>query len=366
MSESNPFPLPVQVEGITANWITTALRTRTPGVTIRACEVVDTVFSTCSKIRLRLDRDEAAVAAGIPELVIVKGGFEEHGRRYHQMHEREVRGYRDVYPHVPLPHPACFFAEYDEQEKQGIIIMEDLVAKGVEFCHATRPQTHEQVARRLGYLARFHAATWASPELEPGGRWADLPGFFPVMQHFFDEKSSPENWARFMAAPRGVATSRYFQNRDWLVDSWERMMAYAAGLPHCVLHGDIHLGNLYIEQDGTPGFLDTLASRGPGMLEVAYHISGSLDVADRPKWEGALVRHYLDELERAGAPAPDFDEAMKQYAVFLLYGYFIWITTESHYQAEAVNTVNAMRSTMAMLDHDTAGRIGQISVQVQL
>lgn len=353
----SPFPLPIKVENITSDWLTAALRSRAPGITIRDCEVIDTVFSTCSKIRLRLDRDEAAIAAGIPELIIVKGGFEEHGRRYHQMHEREVRGYRDVYPHVPLPHPACFFAEYDDQVKQGIIIMEDLVAKGVEFCHATRPQTHEQVALRLGYLARFHAATWASAELTDGGRWAGLPGFFPVMQHFFDEKSSPGNWARFMAAPRGVASSRHFQDREWLVASWDRMTDYAAALPHCILHGDIHLGNLYIEPDGTPGFLDTLASRGPGMLEVAYHISGSLDVADRPKWEGALVRHYLDELQRAGTPAPKYDEAMAQYAVFLLYGYFIWITTESHYQAEAVNTVNAMRSTMAMLDHDTAGRI---------
>ncbi|KHK91545.1 phosphotransferase [Novosphingobium malaysiense] len=360
MTEASPFPLPVTVDGVTAGWLTTALRTRTPGVTIRSCEVVDTVFSTCSKIRLKLDRDEAAVAAGIPELIIVKGGFEEHGRRYHQMHEREVRGYRDVYPHVPLPHPDCYFAEYDDREKQGIIIMEDLVAKGVEFCHATRPQTHEQIARRLGYLARFHAATWASPEIGPGGRWGDLPEFFAIMQDFFDEKSSPENWARFMAAPRGVATSRLFQEREWLVDSWARMKAYAGELPHCVLHGDIHLGNLYIEPDGTPGFLDTLASRGPGMLEVAYHISGSLDVADRPKWEGALVRHYLDELERAGAPAPGFDEAMQQYAVLLLYGYFIWITTESHYQAEAVNTVNAMRTTMAMLDHDTAGVLARL------
>lgn len=360
MPSSGPFPLPVRVEDITAQWLTSALRTRAPGVTILSCEVVDTVFSTCSKIRLQLHRDEAAVAAGIPELVIVKGGFEEHGRRYHQMHEREVRGYRDVYPYVPLPHPTCFFAEYDAGEKQGIIIMEDLVAKGVQFCHATKPQTHEQVARRLGYLARFHAATWASPEIEAGGRWGDLSDFFAVMQDFFDEKSSPENWARFMAAPRGVASSRHFQDREWLRNAWVKMVAYARKLPHCVLHGDVHLGNLYIEPDGTPGFLDTLASRGPGMLEVSYHISGSLDVADRPKWEGALVRHYLDELQRAGAPAPGFDEAMHEYAVFLLYGYFIWITTESHYQAEAVNTVNAMRSTMAMLDHDTAVHIAHL------
>jgi hypothetical protein len=44
---------------------------------------------------------------------------------------------------------------------------------------------------------------------------------------------------------------------------------------------------------------------------------------------------------------------MRQYGILLLYGYFIWITTESHYQPEAVNTANAARVSAAMIDHDT-------------
>jgi hypothetical protein len=360
MPTDDYFPLPVTVDGVTAEWLTAAMRQRAPGVTIRGAEVVDTVFTTCSKIRLRLDRDDAAVAAGIPELIIVKGGFEEHARNLDHMHLREVRGYRDVYPEVPLPHPACFFADFDPQARQGIIIMEDLVAKGVEWCHATRPQSFEQVARRLGDLAAFHARTWDSPVIKPGGKWADLVDFFDVMQGFFDDKSSPANWARFMSMPRGVAVSKRFQDRQWMLESWEKTIRFGQSLPYCVLHGDIHLGNLYIDTDGTPGFLDTLASRGLGMLEVSYHISAAVDVADRPRWEGALVRHYLDGLKANGAEPPSFDEAMYQYAVFLIYGHFIWITTESKYQAEVVNTANAARVSQAMLDHDTLGLIAAL------
>jgi hypothetical protein len=44
---------------------------------------------------------------------------------------------------------------------------------------------------------------------------------------------------------------------------------------------------------------------------------------------------------------------MRQYAVFLLYGLFIWMTTESHYQSEVVNTANAARVSAAMIDHDS-------------
>ena len=231
--------------------------------------------------------------------------------------------------------------------------MEDLVARGVEFCHATKPQSRELVARRLAALAAFHAQTWDSPELAPDGTWSDLVDFFDVMRGFFDRYTDAEHWQRFVHAPRGAATSVRFHDRDWMIDGWTRVSRYGQSLPQCVLHGDVHLGNLYLDTDGEPGFFDPLASRGPGMLEVSYHVSASVDVADRAQWEGALVRGYLEELRRHGVDAPPFDEAMRQYAVFLLYGLFIWLTTESHYQPEAVNTANAARVSAAMLDHDS-------------
>lgn len=349
------FPLPVVIEEITAGWLTAALRQRAPDVTVLGFDIVDVLNTTTTKIRIRLRLDETGKRAGIPELVIVKGGFQEHSRELDHMHRREVQGYRDVFPQIPLPHPACFFADFDAGRRQGIIIMEDLTARGVTFCHATRPQSFEEVSRRLTALARFHAATWNTAELRPGGKWGDLPEFFAVMQGFFDKCTSPEHWDRFMAMPRGVATSFRFRDRDWMIEAWGKMHRYALTLPRCVLHGDVHLGNLYIEPDGSPGFFDTLASYGPGMLEVSYHVSASVDIADRPRWEAALVQVYLDELTRNGATPPSFDEAMRQYAVFLIYGLFIWQTTESHFQPEAVNTANNARMSAAMLDHDVRG-----------
>jgi hypothetical protein len=346
-------PLPITVDEITPEWLTLALRTRAPDVTVRAFEVVDVVDTTTTKARLRLDRDAAAVDAGIPELVIVKGGFQPHGRELAKMHLREVRAYRDVFPRVPLRTPACFFADYDAERLQGIVIMEDLVARGAEFCHATKPQSLEQVARRLSALAAFHASTWDSPDLRPGGLWGDLVDFFDVMRGFFDKYTSPEHWSRFVNAPRGAATSVRFHGREWMVDGWTRVTRFGQSLPQCVLHGDVHLGNLYIDADGAPGFFDPLASRGPGMLEVSYHVSASIDLADRARWERDLVEHYLDELRAHGAAPPSVDEAMRQYAVFLLYGLFIWMTTESHYQSEVVNTANAARVSAAMIDHDS-------------
>jgi len=355
------FPLPLSLEEITPDWLGAALSQRAPGVQVRSAEVVDVMRSTTTKVRLQLELNDAGRAAGIPERVILKGGFEEHSRELHRMHLREVRGYRDVFPEIPLPSPACYFADYDPERRQGIVIMDDLQARGVTFCHALQPQSPEQVARRLGVLARFHAASWDSEALKPGGRWDDIVDFFDVMRDFFDRYSAPDVWRAYIELPRGAATSVRFHDRDWLVRSWDLLTAFARQLPHCLLHGDIHLGNLYIDTDGTPGFFDTLASRGPGMLEVSYHVSAALDSGERRQAEAALVQHYLDELGRAGVRAPPIDEAMRQYGLFLLYGHFIWMTTDAYRQTEAVNTANAARVSAAMLDCDTIGLLDALT-----
>jgi len=347
------FPLPTTTDAITPQWLTAALRQRAPEVAVRGCEIVDTIHGTCSKIRLRLDLDAAAAQAGIPELVILKGGFESHSRELCYMHEREVRSYRDILGEISLPTPTCYFADYDPEQKQGIIIMEDLAATGATFCHALKPQSFEQVARRLEVLARYHAATWDSLDLKPGGKWGDMVDFLDTVDRFFKQKTSPGDWQRFLNSPRGVASSVRFQDLDWMLDAWQRLKQFTRQQTYCLLHGDIHLGNLYIDSDNQPGFFDPLASRGPGLLEVSYHIAASVDSANRRRWEGPLVQHYLDEVKRSGLETPDFDEAMRQYAIFQVYGFFIWMTTESRYQTELVNTANIARVNAAMLDHDT-------------
>lgn len=350
----NHFPLPITFEEITPQWLTAALRQKAPGITVRDSKIVNMVRGTTTKIRIKLELDEAAKQAGIPQLIILKGGFEHHSREVgmNQMFQREVRAYRDVFPVIPLPTPTCYFADYDAARQQGIVIMEDLVERGVTFCNALRPQTHEQVARRLTALAKFHANSWNSPDLAPGKKWGELVDFFDTMRSFFEHYATPEIWQTFVTAPRGAASSVLYHDPKWLIDCWNRISRFSKQLPQCILHGDIHLGNLYIYPDGTPGFFDSIVSTGPGMLEVSYHVSAALDCADRRRSEGALVQHYLDELARNGVEPPSFEDAMHQYTVLLLYGYFVWMTTESNRQMEPVNTANVARVSAAMLDHD--------------
>ena len=214
MASDNTFPLPTRIEDLTTEWFRAALRVKYPEVTLREARLLDVNHGTCTKIRFALDLDAAGKAAGIPERVILKGGFEPHSRMMPYMHAQEVHAYADVLPHTPLRFPGCYFAGFDEQASQGIVIMEDLVARGVRFCHPQRPETPEAVGERLIRLARHHAMTWESPDIRPGGRFDWATNVFDSTH--FESLLTPDIWRSYVDSARGAAASVCFHDLDWM------------------------------------------------------------------------------------------------------------------------------------------------------
>ena len=136
-------------------------------------------------------------------------------------------------------------------------------------------------------------------------------------------------------------------------DALERLVILSARLPHVVIHGDTHLGTLYVDPDGTPGFFDAQPHRAPAMVETSYHICGALDPMDRRRWERDLVGHYLDALRANGVEPPSIDEAMSHYAAFLAFGFCIFLINDTHFQTSAINTAYVARFSAAMIDNNS-------------
>lgn len=354
------FPLPTTLAEIDAEWVTLALRTRAPDVTVRQCELVDIIPGTCTKVRLRLDVDEAGMRARIPTSVILKGGFEPHSRAMASMHERESQAYQHVLPKLGLPSPRCYFADYDAEQQQGIILIEDLRESGVTFGDPLKPPGKEAITSRLSVLARFHAKTWSNSADIQNGEWSWLQDINSLTRDYSGPYLEPETWSHFIASPRGAAVSVRFHDREWMRHALDRSIDFAAQRPMCVMHSDTHVGNTYVYADGTPGFFDPQPSWGPGLLEISYNLVCALDSADRPNWEASLIKHYLAELEANGVEAPDFDDAMRQYGIYLARAYFIFVVNEAHWQSESINTAYTARINAAMLDHDTIGLIASL------
>jgi len=352
LAPQEALPLPINPHGVTASWLTAALRQRRQALTVTESEVVDIITGTSTKIRVRL-RCEGPGSEDMPPTLIVKGGFEEHSRDMGPMYANETRFYADVLPYVSMPSPVCYFAGSDPGSHQSIVIMEDLKRPGLEFCDALRPHSFEQVARRMDAMARYHAETWNSPEFEAGGRWADIGSRFETWGlEFMNRFFVPEVWEHYMASPRGAATSVQWHDGEWMQHALKMIGDIQFQQPRCMIHGDTHLGNLFIYEDGSPGFFDAQVARTAWHHEVSYHIACALDSADRARWEGALLERYLSALRGHGIDAPDFEAAWLDYRRSMAWGLFIFLTNPTKYQTESVNTAYAARFSIAALDHD--------------
>lgn len=348
-NRTSAYPLPLAPEEITAAWLSAAT-----GHKVASAQVVDVILGTSTKIRVRVSGE------GLPETLIVKGGFEDHSPLMKEMYANEIAFYSRVAPALPIHAPRCWFAGSDPSSHQSIVIMDDLVASDVTFLHAQKPLEFDAVARRLGDLARFHAASWNDPGFASGGRWDWIAGRFSDWSMVYAERYlQPDVWKHYCESPRGAAISVRLHDAGWMRRALNQFAQIEQDGPLCIIHGDTHLGNLYVEADGTPGFLDAQVSKASPLMEVAYHVTGALDLADRRAWEQDLLRHYLAQLVTHGITPPAWDEAWLRYRQFIAYGLFIFLINEVRFQTEAINTAYAARFGAAMLDHDVMQLVGR-------
>ncbi|MET0658754.1 MAG: hypothetical protein ABW110_11430 [Steroidobacteraceae bacterium] len=340
---------------ITPEWLSTALAKRVPGLVVESVHI-DRVIAGCSvKLWVTMEYNEAGRRANLPDVMVVKAGFARHSPVMLFTYESEMTAYRDVLSRFPIHSPQCFYAGKSPDGVSAAIIIEDLTARNARFCHATQPLDHRDAQAMLTALARFHAQTWNHPALtDDSFEWAQRYELAKQgLAAYQQEISSPAAWAKYMSLPRSWAVPKRFHDRERFLQAMTRLQARGAQQAQVILMGDAHLGNLYFEQDGTPGFLDFQSRIAPWSQEVAYFLGAALDIEDRRRWEKQLLAHYLAELERNDIDAPSFAAGWRTYCEQLLFALFVWLTNGEEFQTEVVNTANAARLGHAALDTGT-------------
>ena len=310
---------------ITPEWLTGALSQRSPGVAVEQASIIK-VFAGCSaKIWVRMRYNQVGVDSGLPDVMVVKAGFDRHDPIMLWTYQIEMQAYRDVLPRFAIHAPRCWYAGPSPDGASAAVIIEDLEPRGVRFCHALQPLSRDEATRFMEAFAAFHAQSWQRPELTDGS-WA---------------------WA-----------IEQQETRAGLADYLGSLQAFESSQPQVVLMGDEHLGNLYIESDGTPGFLDFQSRVAPWAQGIAYFLGNALDALDRRAWERDLIAHYLDRLASRGVTPPGFDEAWDAYCRSLLFGFFVWLTNGTQFQTESVCAANCARYAAAVIDNQTFERLG--------
>lgn len=353
------LPLPVTPEDVTPEWLTAALSQAYPGIQVLEAKLDESLWGTATKLRLQLRYNAAGQQAGLPASVVVKGGFAAHREMMAYIYAKEVRFYREILPQLSINAPRCLFAGDDHERHQHLVILEDLSQRRVHFCHVQHPLNFAQAAAYLDIIARYTARWWSSPVLDQMGLavWDPLPDGEEGTYQWGQLK--PEVWQHYVHLPRGAALPRCLHDRDQMQRALLELKAFDREGPMCFLHGDFHLGNLYHDADGAPAVLDWQSyCKGPWSHDVTYFMVSALDIADRRRWDRALLSYYLERLSAYGVAPPAFDVAWDAFRRQIVDGLYFWLVNPVEWQAEVNNCAVAPRFAAAAIDHDTLELMG--------
>jgi hypothetical protein len=340
--------LPATIEELTPVWLSEAL-----GLAVQGVEVIDAHSGTTGRARVRLRG-----ADSLPDTVFVKlqpfPPEQQQFLRATGLGVAEARLYAAVGNELPVRVPKVWHSSYDETEAQFVMVLEDLVASGCRFPGPDDDDVLAVTTSLFDELALLHATYWDR----------ELPW---LGAHVLSTRSSKEQRRSIGGATAivhsaieqfGADMPPAFCELGELYTARSREVAALWNDGTCTLiHGDDHIGNLFVD-GGRTGFFDwAVASRFPGMRDVAYFLGNSLPTEVRREEEDALLARYRRALSSHGI---DLEPALQreQYRLFAVYSWISATTTAamgSRWQPAEVARVAMERTTQAVIDLDVLG-----------
>lgn len=331
-------------EMLSPGWLTCALTPRFPGVEVTGVTPGPVVARLSTNARFTIEC-AGGLPEGLPAHLCGKGYFTEAGRAFRYVGEPEACFYRDTAAATGMRTLRSVWAGVEPSTRHGVVITEDVVAQGATFLDALSDFTPDQAAESLAELAKLHAATWRNPA------YADASWLRSRLETYLLQRGVPDIVGNF-EGPIGAGVPGRVRDAQRLADAFHRLAKEVLDAdPWSVIHGDAHVGNLYLDVASRPSFLDwQMVQRGPWYLDVGYHLASALTVEDRRSSEQDLVRLYLERLRAEGIDAPSQDEAWHGVRRGIIYGFFLWgITLKVD---PAVTTALLTRLGVAADDHD--------------
>lgn len=356
-TSSVELPIPRGWEEITPAWMTSALAQHFPGAEVEDVRVALRDDGTNRRARLALTY---CTGAG-PATVFAKAVDPEHADLvaltsglYH-----EPRLFSCGVA-LPLDHPAVYTAVIDEDRRDFLMIMEDVVARGADPRDSTRPLTVEQAASGVRGLAHLHSQYWggrltAQPDLDWVEPFVAFAGLEYAPLHIAHERLGDTVAAEVLA----------LSGTELFVDVWARYIGSltATSVP-TLLHGDPHIGNTYVLPSGDVGFLDwQMVRRGGFSLDLGYFLQGALTIDDRRRAERDLLAEYRDGLHLPADEMPTEHDVWLAYRASVAHGLAIWMATLSGgdaWQRADICLAFAQRYAAAFVDLETPAALDAI------
>jgi aminoglycoside phosphotransferase (APT) family kinase protein len=340
--------IPATLDEVTPAWLSEVL-----GADIRAVEIVDAHSGTTGRAKIRID-----TSADLPETLFVKlQPFDEEQQAFLAMiglGVSEATLYAAAGADLPVRVPKVWHASCDEADSSFIMVLEDLDAAGCRFATPDDDDVLSVAESLMDELATLHAAYWGQ-ELEWLADHALSPGDSPEAQERMSMgamivQSALDQFATSLPPEFQRMGERYIAHNREIGSLWNEG-------ERTLIHGDNHIGNLFVEA-GRTGFYDwAVASCYPGMRDVAYFLCNSLPTDVRRAEQDALLARYRAGLAAAGIDL-DASLAQEQYRLFSIYSWISATTTAamgSKWQPVEVGWRATERTTQALIDLDVLG-----------
>ncbi|MGA2304013.1 MAG: aminoglycoside phosphotransferase family protein [Acidimicrobiales bacterium] len=335
-------------EVLSPAWLSRALQGAFPGVIVGNIEVVESLESTARKVRFTVRYTDTG-GQDAPTAFCVKGYFNPEYVQFGSTGIHEVHFYDRLAGRVPIQVPTARYTGIDPESRHGLVLMDDIVARGGEFFDQLGWYDSTTVRTSVTELAGLHARFWED-------MLADEEWLAPKIRRF-PGYISDEVLDDLLRGPRAEGLPDSMRDAARLKAGMFALADRYAGKPRTLLHADLHLGNLYRSADGRIGFIDWQNYEfGHWSMDVAYHLGTALRPSVRAESERSLLEYYLEQLAERGGPVLARHEAWEDYRAALLYGYFLWGMTrrvEPHITEQLTQ-----RLGRAVLDHDSLEVLG--------
>jgi len=304
--------IPKDAGQIDAGWLTQALEVRHPGVCVASVELLDRHEVTNSHARFRARYEESA---GAPEALFCKLLPGEPGRREAiaatGMGLREALFYQQLAPSLEMRVPSVHAALCDPTDGAFVLLMEDLTTTGCTVSDGTQGVPVDSAARALEDIAELHVRFEDPARRRQLASWVSEPG--PSSDYGADRlRYGLDHHRDRLSDAFADLAELYIEQRDALHALWHPG-------PRTVIHGDLHIGNLF--QDGPrTGFLDWgIITVSTPLRDLSYFLTMAMSIDDRRANERALIEHYLDVRRALGGAPFTFDEAWRNHRIQAAY-----------------------------------------------
>lgn len=338
---------PADPADLTAAWFSEVF-----GLPVTAVDLLDAHSGTTGRARVGLTGHSelpASVFVKLQPFTAEQRGF----LRRIGLGVAEARLYEAVGGELPVRIPHVWHAACDPADGSFIMVLEDLAAAGCTFLTPSDPDVLDVATSLVDELAVLHAAyrgmdlSWLTPA--EGMRRTPTDGELAAQRTHFIRLGLEQFGDEMGPAFRELAEL-------YIERSGDVIALYGEG-EQTLIHGDDHIGNLFVD-GGRTGFFDwAVACRSPGLRDVAYFTCNSLPIEVRRSEQDALLDRYLAALSSHGWDLAA-DTAREQYRLFSLYSWIAAVSTAAmgeQWQPVEVTRPALLSTTAAIEDLDVLG-----------